>query len=63
MVAVITDGSAVLGLGNIGPKAALPVMEGKSILLKQFAGVDSFPLCLDTQDPELITWTFTDHSF
>ena len=57
MVAVITDGSAVLGLGNIGPKAALPVMEGKSILLKQFANVDSFPLCLDTQDPELIIQT------
>jgi malate dehydrogenase (oxaloacetate-decarboxylating) len=52
MVAVITDGSAVLGLGNIGPKAALPVMEGKSILLKEFANVDSFPLCLDTQDVE-----------
>lgn len=52
MVAVITDGSAVLGLGNIGPYAALPVMEGKSILLKEFAGVDSFPLCLDTQDIE-----------
>ena len=57
MVAVITDGSAVLGLGNIGPKAALPVMEGKSILLKQFANVDSFPLCLDTQDVELIIQT------
>ncbi|WP_195927017.1 NAD(P)-dependent malic enzyme [Turicibacter sanguinis] len=57
MVAVITDGSAVLGLGNIGPKAALPVMEGKSILLKQFANVDSFPLCLDTQDVELIIKT------
>ena len=52
MVAVITDGSAVLGLGNIGAKAALPVMEGKSILLKSFADVDSFPLCLDTQDVE-----------
>jgi len=52
MVAVITDGSAVLGLGNIGPEAALPVMEGKSILLKQFGGVDSFPLCLNTQDVE-----------
>jgi len=52
MVAVITDGSAVLGLGNIGPAAALPVMEGKSILLKEFANVDSFPLCLDTQDVE-----------
>ena len=52
MVAVITDGSAVLGLGNIGPSAALPVMEGKSILLKEFANVDAFPLCLDTQDVE-----------
>jgi len=52
MVAVITDGSAVLGLGNIGPAASLPVMEGKSILLKEFANVDSFPLCLDTQDVE-----------
>lgn len=57
MVAVITDGSAVLGLGNIGPKAALPVMEGKSLLLKQFADVDSFPLCLDTQDTEEIIKT------
>lgn len=52
MVAVITDGSAVLGLGNIGPYAAIPVMEGKSILLKELAGVDSIPLCLDTQDVE-----------
>jgi len=52
MVAVITDGSAVLGLGNIGPEAALPVMEGKSILLKEFGGVDSFPLCLNTQNVE-----------
>ncbi|MBU2670823.1 NADP-dependent malic enzyme [Actinoplanes bogorensis] len=49
-VAVVTDGSAVLGLGNIGPKAAMPVMEGKSILFKQFGGVDSIPICLDTQD-------------
>jgi malate dehydrogenase (oxaloacetate-decarboxylating) len=57
MVAVITDGSAVLGLGNIGPHAALPVMEGKSILFKEFAGVDSFPLCLDTQDTEEIIKT------
>lgn len=57
MVAVITDGSAVLGLGNIGPAAALPVMEGKSILLKEFANVDSFPLCLDTQDVEEIIRT------
>nr|WP_229071573.1 NADP-dependent malic enzyme [Actinoplanes sp. DH11] len=51
-VAVITDGSAVLGLGNIGPKAAMPVMEGKSVLFKQFGGVDSIPICLDTQDVE-----------
>ena len=54
MVAVVTDGSAVLGLGNIGPEAALPVMEGKAILFKQFAGVDAFPICLDTQDTEEI---------
>lgn len=57
LVAVITDGSAVLGLGNIGPEAALPVMEGKSILLKEFGGVDSIPLCLDTQDTEEIIKT------
>jgi malate dehydrogenase (oxaloacetate-decarboxylating) len=50
-VAVVTDGSAVLGLGNIGPAAALPVMEGKSALFKRFAGIDAWPLCLDTQDP------------
>jgi len=54
MVAVVTDGSAVLGLGDIGPEAALPVMEGKAILFKEFAGVDAFPLCLDTKDPEEI---------
>ena len=53
-VAVVTDGSAVLGLGNIGPAAALPVMEGKAALFKQFAGVDAWPVCLDTQDPEEI---------
>lgn len=57
IVAVITDGTAVLGLGDIGPKAALPVMEGKSILLKRFADIDSFPLCLDTKDPEEIIKT------
>lgn len=57
MVAVITDGTAVLGLGDIGPEAALPVMEGKSILLKNFANVDSFPLCLDTKDTEEIIRT------
>lgn len=49
-VAVVTDGSAVLGLGNIGPEAAMPVMEGKAMLFKQLAGVDAFPICLDTQD-------------
>lgn len=53
-VAVVTDGSAVLGLGNIGPMAALPVMEGKSVLFKKFAGIDSFPICLGTQDTEEI---------
>ncbi len=51
-VAVVTDGSAVLGLGNIGPAAALPVMEGKSALFKRFAGIDAWPICLDTQDPD-----------
>ncbi|MEX0703673.1 MAG: NAD-dependent malic enzyme, partial [Planctomycetales bacterium] len=56
-VAVVTDGSAVLGLGNIGPRAALPVMEGKALLFKEFAGVDAFPICLDTQDVEQIIAT------
>jgi malate dehydrogenase (oxaloacetate-decarboxylating) len=56
-VAVIFDGSAVLGLGNIGPEAAMPVMEGKSLLMKEFAGVDSVPLVINTQDPqEIITF-------
>jgi malate dehydrogenase (oxaloacetate-decarboxylating) len=53
-IAVVTDGSAVLGLGNIGPAAALPVMEGKAALFKRFAGIDAWPLCLDTQDPDAI---------
>jgi malate dehydrogenase (oxaloacetate-decarboxylating) len=53
-VAVVTDGTAVLGLGDIGPEAALPVMEGKSLLMKRFAGIDSFPICLDTKDPKEI---------
>ena len=53
-VAVVTDGSAVLGLGNIGPAAALPVMEGKAALFKRFAGVDAWPVCLDTQDTDEI---------
>jgi malate dehydrogenase (oxaloacetate-decarboxylating) len=53
-VAVVTDGSAVLGLGNIGPAAALPVMEGKAALFKRFAGVDAWPVCLDTQDSDKI---------
>ena len=52
LVAVITDGSAVLGLGNIGPEAAIPVMEGKAILFKQFANVDAIPLSINTQDPD-----------
>ena len=54
MIGVITDGTAVLGLGDIGPKAAIPVMEGKSILFKQLAGVDAFPISLDTKDTEEI---------
>ncbi|MDV6378974.1 NAD-dependent malic enzyme [Sporosarcina sp. GW1-11] len=54
LVAVVTDGTAVLGLGDIGPEAALPVMEGKALLLKQFAGIDSFPICLDTKDTDEI---------
>jgi len=56
-VAVISDGSSVLGLGNIGPYGALPVMEGKAILFKEFAGVDAYPICLDTQDTEEIIRT------
>ena len=54
MVAVVTDGSAVLGLGDIGPEAALPVMEGKSMLFKEFGGLDAFPICLDARDPDEI---------
>ncbi len=53
-VAVVTDGSAILGIGNLGPEAALPVMEGKAILFKEFANVDAFPICLATQDPDEI---------
>lgn len=57
MVAVISDGSAVLGLGNIGPYAAMPVMEGKAVLFKEFGNVNAFPICLDTQDTEEIIKT------
>ena len=57
MVAVVTDGSAVLGLGDIGPEAALPVMEGKAVLFKAFAGVDAFPICLGTKDTDEIVKT------
>ena len=57
MVAVVSDGSAVLGLGNVGPQAAMPVMEGKAMLLKQLAGINAFPICLDTQDTEQIIMT------
>ncbi len=53
-VAVVSDGTAVLGLGDIGPRAAMPVMEGKAMLFKEFAGVDAFPVCLDTRDPDEI---------
>ena len=54
LVAVVSSGTAVLGLGNIGPEAALPVMEGKAVLFKKFAGVDAFPLCVDSTDPDEI---------
>ncbi len=57
LVAVVTDGTAVLGLGDIGPKAAMPVMEGKAILFKTFADIDAFPICLDTKDPDEIVKT------
>lgn len=53
-VAIVSDGSAVLGLGNIGPHAAMPVMEGKAVLFKEFGGINAIPICLDTQDPEEI---------
>ena len=53
-IAVVSDGSAVLGLGNIGAHAALPVMEGKAVLFKEFGGVNAFPICLDTQDTDEI---------
>jgi len=56
-VAVVTDGTAVLGLGDIGPEAALPVMEGKAILFKEFGGIDAWPICLDTTDPDEIVRT------
>ena len=57
MVAVITDGTAVLGLGDIGPDAALPVMEGKSILFKRFADIDAFPICINSKDSDEIVRT------
>jgi len=57
MVAIVSDGTAVLGLGDVGPYAALPVMEGKAMLFKQFAGVDAFPICLSTTDPDEIVRT------
>lgn len=57
MIAVVSDGSAVLGLGNIGARAALPVMEGKCVLFKQFGGVSAFPLCIDSQDNEVVITT------
>ena len=56
-VAIVSDGSAVLGLGDIGAKAAMPVMEGKALLFKEFGGVDAFPICLDTKDPDEIIET------
>ncbi|MBI4830006.1 MAG: NAD-dependent malic enzyme, partial [Candidatus Lindowbacteria bacterium] len=62
-IAIVTDGTAVLGLGDIGPEAAMPVMEGKAMLFKEFGGVDAFPICLSTKDPEqiisIVKWTTT----
>jgi malate dehydrogenase (oxaloacetate-decarboxylating) len=58
-VAVVTDGTAVLGLGDIGPEAALPVMEGKAVLFKEFGGIDAWPICLDTTDPDEIVAAVT----
>ena len=57
MIAVVSDGSAVLGLGNIGARAALPVMEGKCVLFKQFGGASAFPICIDSQDNGVIVDT------
>ncbi len=57
LVAVITDGTAVLGLGDIGPRASMPVMEGKCALFKEFAGVDAFPVCIDSKDTDEIVRT------
>src|SRR6202171_677544 len=58
-VAVVTDGTAVLGLGDIGPEAAMPVMEGKAMIFAEFAGITAFPICLDTKDPEEIVAVVT----
>jgi len=58
-VAIVSDGTAVLGLGDIGPRAAMPVMEGKAMLFKEFAGIDAFPICLDTKDPDEIVAAVT----
>ena len=57
LIAVVTDGAAVLGLGNIGPEAGMPVMEGKCVLFKEFAGVDAFPLCIRSNDVDEIVRT------
>mgnify|MGYP000768401482 CR=1 FL=1 len=64
LVAVVSDGTAVLGLGDIGPEAAMPVMEGKALLFKEFADIDAFPICLDTKDTEeeKILWQYFMHS-
>jgi len=59
MIAVVSDGTAVLGLGDIGPEAALPVMEGKAVLFKHFAGIDAFPICLTSKDPDKIVEAVT----
>lgn len=62
LVAVVTDGTAVLGLGDIGPAAGMPVMEGKCALFKRFAGIDAFPICVDSKDPKVIVETIANIS-
>ena len=62
LVAVVTDGTAVLGLGDIGPEAGMPVMEGKCALFKRFAGIDAFPICVDSKDPKVIIDTIVNIS-
>src|ERR1041384_4914681 len=61
-VAIVSDGTAVLGLGDIGPEAAMPVMEGKAMLFKEFGGIDAYPICLRTKNPDEIVQTISNLS-